>query len=78
MTHATIVLTPRQRAIAALIAAGRTNAEIGWELGIALQTVKNHINQMFLRLRMTNRVQAAIWASHQDGLTSSASDEASR
>ncbi len=61
MTHETTVLTPRQRAIAALIAAGRTNAEIGWELGIALQTVKNHINQMFLRLRMTNRTQVAVW-----------------
>ncbi len=61
MTHETTVLTPRQCRIAALIAAGQTNAEIGRDLGIAPQTVKNHINQMFLRLRMTNRTQVATW-----------------
>ncbi len=68
MTHATIGLTPRQRRIAALIAAGRTNAEIGRALGVSSNTVKNHITQMFLRLRMTNRVQVAVWASQQDEL----------
>ncbi len=61
MTHETTVLTPRQRGVAALIAAGRTNAEIGWELGISPQTVKNHVTMILLRLRMANRTQLAAW-----------------
>lgn len=59
--HPPTALTPRQREIAALVAAGRTNAEIGGALGISGETVRNHLAMVMARLRMANRAQLAAW-----------------
>jgi two-component system nitrate/nitrite response regulator NarL len=51
-------LTPRQREIVALAAAGATSKEIGRRLGISPATVRNHFAQVFERLGARSRAQA--------------------
>jgi DNA-binding CsgD family transcriptional regulator len=58
-------LTPRQREVAALIAAGYSNARIADHLVITQGTVGNHIEQMLRRLGFRSRTQIAVWASER-------------
>ena len=51
--------SPRQREILALIAQGRCNQEIASELGLSRNTVKFHIRELYARLGVRNRVEAA-------------------
>jgi len=51
-------ITLREREILALIAKGRANKEIGAELGIAEDTVKRHISNIFQKLEVSDRAQA--------------------
>lgn len=53
-------LTDREREVAALLLAGRTNAEIGRQLSLGLATVKAHITRIFTKLGVDNRVSAAM------------------
>jgi DNA-binding NarL/FixJ family response regulator len=55
-------LTPREAAVLHLISIGRTNREIGAELGIAEKTVKTHCSHLFQRIGVADRTQAAAWA----------------
>lgn len=57
-------LTEREEEVLALVARGRTNAEIAAELFIALSTVKSHVAVLMAKLRVRNRVELAIWAHH--------------
>lgn len=52
-------LSPRHRQILALIAQGRRNEEIASELELSPNTIKFHIQALYLRLEVRNRVQAA-------------------
>ncbi|WP_235922037.1 ATP-binding protein [Lentzea tibetensis] len=52
-------LTRRQEDIARLILAGRTNAEIAEQLGIALGTVRTHVSQMLRRHGAGSRAELA-------------------
>jgi two-component system nitrate/nitrite response regulator NarL len=52
-------LTPRERAIAALVADGLSNKEIAARLGIELCTVKNHVHHILEKLHVSRRTQAA-------------------
>lgn len=54
-------MTPRQREVLALVAAGRSNREIGAALGITEATVKCHLVRIYARLGSANRVAAAVW-----------------
>jgi len=51
-------LSPRQREILALVAAGRTSKEIAGELGISESTVNWHIANVFARLGASSRAEA--------------------
>lgn len=51
-------ITVREREILALIAKGKANKEIGAELGIAEDTVKRHISNIFQKLEVKDRAQA--------------------
>ena len=51
-----------QHAVAALVADGRTNAEIAAHLGLTEGTVANHMEQAMRRLKIRSRVQLAVWA----------------
>lgn len=55
-------LTEREREILALIARGRSNFEIAEELTISLKTVRNHASNIFSKLQVADRTQAAIRA----------------
>jgi DNA-binding NarL/FixJ family response regulator len=54
-----ISLSPRHRQILALIAQGMHNEEIANELELSPNTIKFHIQALYLRLEVRNRVQAA-------------------
>jgi NarL family two-component system response regulator LiaR len=55
-------LTRREREVLGLIAAGRSNKRIAFELGIAEKTVKTHVGHVFAKLGVTDRTQAALIA----------------
>jgi DNA-binding NarL/FixJ family response regulator len=66
-------LTRREREVLELIAAGRSNKRIAFELGIAEKTVKTHVGHLFEKLGVTDRTQAALMAV-QSGLVGGAPD----
>jgi DNA-binding NarL/FixJ family response regulator len=45
-----------------LLAQGRNNSEIAAELVLSLKTVRNHVSNIFTKLHVTDRVQAALRA----------------
>jgi LuxR family maltose regulon positive regulatory protein len=52
-------LTERELEVLRLIVAGLSNPEIAEELFIAVSTVKSHVNHIYGKLTVENRVQAA-------------------
>ena len=57
--HALAILSPQERKVLALIAEGHTNKEVGNELGLAEKTVKNYLSNVFEKLHVSRRSQAA-------------------
>ena len=55
-------LTPREREVLTYIAEGYTNREIAEALVISVKTVRNHASNIFNKLQVTDRAQAAIRA----------------
>jgi DNA-binding CsgD family transcriptional regulator len=55
-------LTSRELAVLRLLAAGRTNAQIGAELFISAKTASVHVTAILRKLGVANRVQAAALA----------------
>jgi DNA-binding NarL/FixJ family response regulator len=55
-------LTEREREILGLIGVGRTNAEIAGELVLSPKTVSNHVSNIFNKLQVVDRAQAALRA----------------
>lgn len=56
---ATPAVTPREAEILLMVAAGRANKQIAAELGIAEETVKSALKDIFARLQAGNRAEAA-------------------
>jgi len=55
-------LTPRERAILSLLALGKSNKEIAFELGLREQTVKNYLYALYRKLGVQDRVGATRFA----------------
>ena len=55
-------LTKRETQILCMISAGYLNKEIGSELNISERTVKNHVSNLFKKIGVSDRTQAAVYA----------------
>jgi PAS domain S-box-containing protein len=60
-------LTPRQREVLALLAEGSSTPQIAGTLGLAEETVRNHIRQLLRRLGVHTRL-AAVAHARREGL----------
>ncbi|RDE10130.1 LuxR family transcriptional regulator [Pelagibacterium lacus] len=54
-------LTPRQRQIVTLIAQGKTNAEIGAELGLSPRSAETHRYRLIRKLGLRNTAELVTW-----------------
>ena len=55
-------LTKRELDVLKLLAVGMFNKEVGKRLEISERTVKNHVSNIFKKLGVTDRTQAAVFA----------------
>ena len=60
-----VSLTEREREILQCLASGLNNKTIARKLGISDTTVKVHIKHMLSKLKLTSRLEAAVWAHKQ-------------
>jgi LuxR family transcriptional regulator of csgAB operon len=59
-------LTKREKEILSKVAAGNTNSDIAEKLFISPHTVKVHIQNIFKKIGVPNRVKATLWAHHHN------------
>jgi two-component system response regulator DevR len=52
-------LSMQEKKVLSLVADGKTNKEIGADLGLSEKTVKNHLSNIFQKLQVTRRAHAA-------------------
>ena len=57
-----VSLTPREREVAGYVARGLRNAEVAERLEISEVTVKTHVNNIFHKLGLRDRVELALYA----------------
>jgi DNA-binding NarL/FixJ family response regulator len=55
-------LSDRELEVLVLVAGGLANKQIARRLGISEKTVKTHLTNVFQRIGVTDRTQAALWA----------------
>jgi len=67
-------LTKRELAVLKAVAAGLPNRDIGQRLWVTEHTVKFHLTNIFRKLDVANRTEAARWA-HQHGLIQEVASE---
>jgi DNA-binding NarL/FixJ family response regulator len=58
-------LTVREQEVLEMIGDGLPNKTIARRLGISERTVKSHLTNIYQRLGVTDRTQAALWAQRQ-------------
>ncbi len=61
-------LTSRERAVAELVAAGKSNKEVARELDITERTVKAHLSAAFGKLQVRDRLQLVLVLSNSSGV----------
>jgi DNA-binding NarL/FixJ family response regulator len=59
----TELLSDREQDVLRLLASGLNNRDIGARLFEAESTIKTHVEHIFTKLRVSDRVQAAVWAA---------------
>jgi DNA-binding NarL/FixJ family response regulator len=57
-----VPLTGREKEILSLVAQGATNPEMAARLELSPHTVKSHLINIFNKLAVNDRTQAAVWA----------------
>ena len=55
-------LTPREREILVHLAHGQSNRDIATALGVTERTVTMHLTNIFAKIGLVSRTQAALWA----------------
>ena len=61
-------LSPQEERILAQVAEGRTNGQIGEELGLAEKTVKNYVSSILSKLEVARRAEAAAYLARHTTL----------
>ena len=56
-------LTERETEVLTLLARGKANKQIARELFVAVSTVKTHVNNLYRKLNISSRTQAALYAA---------------
>jgi DNA-binding NarL/FixJ family response regulator len=59
-------LSQREREIVALVAQGFKNKEMAEKMFISEQTVKNHLHNIFDKLGVSDRLELALYAIHNN------------
>ena len=59
-------LTPREGEVVQLLVQGLRNRDIADRLFMSEQTVKNHLNSIFGKLQVSDRLELALYAIHQN------------
>ncbi|MBL9214653.1 MAG: response regulator transcription factor [Opitutaceae bacterium] len=54
------ILSAQERRVLALVAEGKTNKEVAEQMGLSDKTVKNYLSNIFEKLKITRRSQAAV------------------
>lgn len=57
-----VELTPREKEVLGLVVEGLANKQIARRMGISEKTVKGHLTNLFQRIGVADRTQAALWA----------------
>ena len=57
-----VELTAREREVLGLVVEGLANKQIARRMGISEKTVKGHLTNLFQRIGVADRTQAALWA----------------
>jgi DNA-binding NarL/FixJ family response regulator len=55
-------LTPRELQVLRHIGYGLSNEEIGRSMGISVETIKEHVQNILRKMAMKDRTQVAVWA----------------
>jgi DNA-binding NarL/FixJ family response regulator len=58
-------LTVREKQIVELVQQAKPNKEIAYDLHLSEGTIKEYLNRIFRKLRVSNRTELAIWAFRQ-------------
>ncbi|RHW36596.1 DNA-binding response regulator [Lysinibacillus yapensis] len=74
LPHVKNPLTPRERDVLAELTKGKSNREIASSLFVTEKTVKTHISNIFAKLEVQDRTQAALYAV-KHGLTEGSGEE---
>jgi PAS domain S-box-containing protein len=59
--RAAVVLSPQEWRVLALVSRGRTNKQIAAELRLSAKTVKNYLSNIFQKLDVRRRAEAAVY-----------------
>jgi DNA-binding NarL/FixJ family response regulator len=65
-TPAAMVLSPREEDVVRCVALGLRNAEVAKELAISEETVKTHLNRIFRKLGVRDRMELALYAARHE------------
>ena len=57
-----VPLSAREVEVLRLVSAGQANKQVARSLGITERTVKAHLTNIFSRIGVSDRTQAALWA----------------
>jgi DNA-binding NarL/FixJ family response regulator len=63
-----VELTQRERQVLELVVEGFANKQIARRMGISEKTVKGHLTNLFQRIGVSDRTQAALWAERTGAL----------
>jgi DNA-binding NarL/FixJ family response regulator len=61
-----VTLTEREQEVLSFLAQGYTNKDIAQALFLSVRTVEAHLRNIFGKLGVTSRTEAALWAVNHD------------